>query len=222
MRTRTHEPSKTLIAVMIFAATTFASALGAGSSAEAAPRLCEVVEQDGPKLETWRSGSWRAQKTGALSPDVQRLRTGPATRAELRCEDGIAVTLAPDTELILTDFLGPLDPPESVLMRLTRGLIGIIAPPRRGRMFEVRTPLAIASARSTEWTVDVAIGGPGSATVAVFVREGDVETRNDVGVQRLGAGEGVTFKKPDQRPSVKSWGTPRVDAMRNRLGYSWR
>ena len=105
-----------------------------------------------------------------------------------------------------------------VLLDLVEGIIGIVAPERSWTSFRVRTPLAIASIRSTTWFAEHADGGAS----AFFVRHGEVAVAADGREFRLAPGEGLTVAPEDGPGEVVAWGQERIDRAVARLGFSWR
>ena len=77
-------------------------------------------------------------------------RPVPGRAWRSRCDDGLVLTLGAGIEVELEGLIGPAGPAESIVLRLLRGIIGIEAPNRTWKSFEVWTPLAIASARTTD------------------------------------------------------------------------
>ncbi len=174
----------------MIAAATAACIVVAGPAA-AADRACRVTAVEGDNA-AYRNGEfWKEISVGLLAPEATVLRTGPATRMEITCDDGIVVTVGPGTQIDLGELQGPTGEDTSILIQLLGGIVGIVAPERTWGVFEVITPLAIASVRSTEWLVEYEPGAP----AAVFVREGRVSVRVGgalVETASLGEGEGIT------------------------------
>lgn len=197
------------------------AALTALAAAGAAARDCAVTGMEG-RAELWRAGVWRAVETGPLPAAELKLRTARASRVRIACDDGLVVTVAAGAEVNLDSVTGRGDGARDVVIQLIRGLIGLWAPERRWRRLEVRTPLAIASARQTRWLVEAP--EPGGA--AVFVAEGAVAVRpaarGGFPTAILRAGEGVTVAPDGSRGPVVAWGAPRIDAARAALGFGWR
>ena len=84
----------------------------------------------------------------------------------------------------------------------------------------MRTPLAIASARTTTWLVEYA-----EATgTGVFVRLGSVDVAAARGgaTARLDAGEGVTIVPGAARVQVVRWGEGRIAGAGATLGFGWQ
>ena len=192
------------------------------AAAPAAARDCALARTEGGPVEIWRAGAWSAAVTGPLPSEELKLRTGPDARAEVVCEDGVTVTVAPGTEVNLETLTAPGGRARNVVLQLIRGLIGVVAPAPAWRSFETRTPLAIAAARSTEWLAEA----PPSGAVGVFVRAGRVAVRPSGGadfpVATLDRGDGITVAADGAAGPVVAWGRPRIEAAGRALGFGWR
>jgi hypothetical protein len=192
--------------------------LGIIAPSGATGRVCELSAIDGADAEIWSEGTWRTAEIGPLTIDNAVLRTGRSTRAEIRCADGLIVTIGIGTELTLETMLAP-DSADMLLM-LYRGILGLVAPPPREGGTAVLGPLAIAAARSTEWLVIVEPSGD----TAAFVRAGQIEV-TPIGVPgvpaMLESGEGRDVRHDGAGPVV-SWGAARIAAAGEALGFGWR
>lgn len=184
----------------------------------AAARDCALTRIDGTPVAIWAQGVWRPAEPGPLTHQDALLRTGPEARAEITCDDGLVLTVGIATEVTLETLLAPDNP--GILLKLYRGILGLVAPGPRADGTAVLGTLAIAAARSTEWLVAVEASG----ATATFVRTGRVEV-TPVGVAGgpalLGPGEGRDVR-PEGAGPVVTWGAPRVAASRAALGFGWR
>jgi len=183
-------------------------------------RACSVSAIQGAPARVRDSGRWSDLKVGRLSDDPEVVATGPGARLEIQCDDGLVLTLGGGIEVELEGLIGPAGQSESVVLRLLRGIVGIKAPKRTWKSFEVRTPLAVASARTTDWLVEYAeLTGSG-----VFVRSGsvDVGAARGGGEVRLDAGEGVTIVPGATRVPVIRWGGARIAGAAATLGFGWQ
>jgi hypothetical protein len=106
----------------------------------------------------------------------------------------------------------------SRIFRIPFGVIGIIAPYRNWKRFEVRTPLAIASVRSTEWLVE----HRADSGTAVFARKGGVDVASGREVHRLASGDGITITDTGEPPRVKQWSLERIARSGQALGFGWK
>jgi hypothetical protein len=187
-------------------------------AAPAAARDCVLSGLEGTPVEIWTQGVWRPAARGPLGPDDSVLRTGSTARAEIRCDDGLTLTVGVATSVSLDTLLAPERP--GLLLTLYRGVVGLVAPEPREGGAAVIGPLAIAAARSTEWLVLAEASG----STAAFVRAGRIEvTPIDVAGDPalLGPGEGRDVR-PEGAGPVVTWGAARVAAAGEALGFGWR
>ena len=192
-------------------------------------RACQIeqISGEGVFLRTKAEAqAWTVSLVGVerLSvPATATVETGPNSRVVLLCDDGTTITVGPDTEIVLADLVGESGPEKNVLLRLLRGIVGIVAPNQTWKRFEVETSLAVASVRSTEWLVE---SYTGSGT-AVFVALGSVGVLANQQAYVLEPGEGITLKEvasnglEPEAPQVKSWGEARIAKSRLALGFDW-
>jgi ferric-dicitrate binding protein FerR (iron transport regulator) len=188
----------------------------AGMAAAQEPGRCAItaLEGDGARVEL--GGAVQAVALGPLPGAAARLLTGPATRLEITCRDGLVLTVGPECTADLGDLLAPADE-RSVVVALIEGIIGIVVPDRGGGTVEVRTPAAIAAVRSTAWLVehDPEVG------TAVFVREGRVTVSNRETAVVLREGEGITLTRDSTVRPAAAWGPPRIEQATALLGLGW-
>lgn len=190
-------------------------ALAPGSPAAADPRSCTVAAIDGPEALGWHAGEWAWLRAGQAVAAEAKIATGGATRVKVACGDGTVVTIGSATEVNLESLVGPA---AGVVIQLLDGIVGLLAPGGT-QGFVVRTPLAIASVRSTEWLVEHS-GTDGSA---VFVRAGRVRVAPRAGGSvTLGPGEGVTVPPEGPAGAVKAWGEARIARSTVALGFDWQ
>jgi hypothetical protein len=200
-------------------------ALVAVSSTDVAaqPVGCTLARVVGNEISLWRAGAWWAASPGPLTPGDAMIRTGPDTQAELRCADGLALTVGVGTEASIESLVASARPSRNVVIWVFEGLVGLVSPtPRAGRT-EIRAPLAIAAARSTEWLVSVA---QDDAT-AVFARAGVVAVTPSAAAAGapealLRPGEGIDVTAAGGAGPVTNWGAARVARTGAALGFGWR
>lgn len=184
----------------------------------AVARDCALTGLQGAPVEIWTHGVWRPAAQGPLINDDAVLRTGPDARAEITCDDGLTVTVGVGTEVTLETLLAADSP--GILLKLYRGILGLVARAPRADDTAVLGPLAIAAARSTEWLVIAETSG----ATAAFVRAGEI-TVTPVGVSGeaalLGPGEGRDVR-PEGAGPVVEWGAARIAASGAALGFGWR
>ena len=203
--------SKRLIAAL------FAVAVSATGADAADQRSCTVEWVEGTSGRYWHEGAWAAITTGHRIAVETKIATGPDARVKIVCDDDIVVTIGIETELNLEQLAGAAGPRRSIVLQLIDGITGIVAPRRSWRRFEVRTAVAIASVRSTDWLVE-ADPADGSA---VFVRTGTVDVRTGAQTYRLQAGDGITIGADGAPGPVKVWGAPRIARSVGALGFDW-
>lgn len=181
-------------------------------------RDCQVTRLEGEVVRIWNEGVWSPLTATPLPAGASKIETGAATRVEIRCDDGVVLTIGVATEVNLEVLSGTGPGPAEAILQLIRGIVGVVAPDPGPRRFQVRTPLAIASVRSTSWLVE---HGAADGT-AVFVRDGRVAVRGPTASVVLVEGEGITIE-PDGTPGdVKVWGPPRIARSVDALGFGWR
>jgi len=188
------------------------------SSAES--RTCQVSQIEGADVRYEASGQWNALTTTDLPDGATQIATGADTRVRIVCDDRIVVTIGPATELALHSLAGPSGSTVDIVLELASGIVGILAPERTWRLFEVRTPLAIASVRSTQWLTE-----HGETETAVFVRRGSVAVSTVNGAANLVEGAGVTVEARAGTVTlgdVKQWSAARIGRSTGALGFDWQ
>ncbi|MEM9031275.1 MAG: hypothetical protein AAGB18_01405 [Pseudomonadota bacterium] len=181
-------------------------------------RICTVADvSGGAAFLVTAAGQTVAAEVGAPLGDIAGFETDPAARLEIRCEDGLVITLGPGTQMDAEGLLGPTDESAGVLLRLWRGITGLVAPNPTWSSLGVETELAIASVRSTEWLVE----HEESVGSAVFVALGEVGVTIGDTAQVLSAGQGINAP-PDGTPQdIVSWSEERIARSRAALGLGW-
>lgn len=153
-----------------------------------------------------------------VSPET-KIATGPDARVRIVCGEANVITIGSATEVNLEELALSSGPQRNVVLQLMQGIVGIFAPKRDWDRFEIRTPVAIASVRSTKWLMEHDnIDG-----AAVFVRAGQVVV-DMVGGKRavLGPGEGVSVSASAVAGDVKTWGQARIARSMAALGFDWQ
>jgi hypothetical protein len=155
----------------------------------------------------------RAQPTGCVMQSVDAPR-----RYILHCRDGLRLEAEPGTDYTLgdRDRNGRVD-----TINLQNGALFLeTGAQSQGAGFQVRTPLAIAAVRGTQWALDVTQGG-----TAVFVLSGRVAVQRSnarAGVE-LGPGEGVDVDDSGRGAlTVRRWPTQRANTLLARFGRQIR
>ncbi len=195
----------------------FVLAVMASTQAASAERRCVVEAIKGRSVE-YRSGSkWIDLKAAALPHGATRIRTGPQTRLKITCDDAIVITIGRRTEVELSRLVGRSGSRVDTVLSLDNGILGVSAPHRTWRHFRVRTPLAIASVRSTDWIVTQT-----DAATAVFVDHGRVQVLAFGNHETLEAGQGADIRSNDTAITAETWAAERVSDTKARLGFAWQ
>jgi hypothetical protein len=170
---------------------------------------CAVARMIGTATLLHGAGSVPLRPGMAVEPG-DHVVTGPGARLEIRCGDGSTLALGESTTLslaILEDRGGGL---RQALLRLVEGIVRIALPEEHPwSRFDVVTPTAIASARSTIWIVEAKTGD-----TAVFVARGavDVSNRTVPGTVTLRPGDGTDVPPMGPPTPPKRWGQARIDS----------
>lgn len=181
-------------------------------------RSCSVTGLEGNAFAQAPSGPTREIFADEPISAGERIVTGAASRLEILCDDGIRITVGPQSELDLTDLVGSGQPETSILLRLMGGIAGFLAPEGNRTDFDVETDLAIASVRSTEWIV----ASSSEAGTAVFVASGVVDVTTAGDSYALSEGEGIDVSPNGSASAVRVWPPARIERSRDSLGFSWR
>ncbi|PWT73937.1 MAG: hypothetical protein C5B46_04800 [Proteobacteria bacterium] len=183
----------TLVIATMFVST----ALSAGDSAAPTPAL--LVFASGPTSVIGQSGQSTLLSKGGQVRAGDMVRTGPATRAQLRFRDGTYLSLLPGTDLRLDAYRFGSVPKSSELAvftlyrggaRFQTGSIGK-AP---GSTFRVATAVAALEGAPCEF---VAIAGEG---LQLRVGAGHVTVRNNAGTLTAAAGQRAMVANANSPP----------------------
>lgn len=201
---------------MCLSSAMFALAAFATTSADAQDRQCKIAGISNGFAVLVRDGEKLRRPIGQSILTGDRLRKSASSQISITCSDKGEITIGRATEVDLGALIAA-QPGERRVFRVLRGIAGFVMP-RQAAPVEVKTLNAVASVRSTEWTVEV----EGEVT-HIFVREGLVQVTGEGGeTAPLGTGEGVSVLADGTLGPVKTWGQGRVDAMNARLGGDWR
>ncbi len=204
------------IRTLIFAFLITALAPVAAQAQDSRRCLVSGLEGDGAQFEIGGHGS--PLGLGSLPKGTEAITTGADTRLEITCLDGLVLTVGPDTRIMLGELQGMTGPESSLVMELLRGIVGVVAPYRNWDVFEIRTPVAIASVRSTEWLV----GHNAVTGTSVYVRKGRVAVGSPSTDLELDEGEGVALAGTRSVGTVPDWDSRRLVAAQNALGFGWK
>ncbi|WP_119420432.1 FecR family protein [Desertibaculum subflavum] len=181
-------------------------AVSALPAAAQSMRTCAVSRLVGEGVVIREGIYSRAEIKQRLRPN-DRIGTGAGAKIEITCSDGIIVVVGESSMLDL-GRLSEQGTSDAVL-ELLEGIVRFILPERRpaGR-FEVTTPTAVASVRSTEWLAQVTPRG-----TAVLVMRGSVAVQGKAGGSAtvLAPGEGVDVAPGAVAPPAVRWGQARID-----------
>lgn len=145
-----------------------------------------------------------------------RIETAESGLVTLVCPDDLRITVGPSSVVVLVDVdqgaTGWGATLSTGIARFARPLFG-------GARFEVRTPTAVASVRSTVWTVEAT-----AEATAVFVREGQVVVTpvaaplpDGPAEAVLDAGQGVDVSAAEGLGLIEDWGQTRIAQQEARL-----
>lgn len=183
----------------------------AGGAAQAQPamRSCAVAALQG-EAAVERAADRLPVRPGVALAAGDRLASAADSRVQIRCSDGVAIHLGAGTVVDVGDLTGPAAASRNVVLRLIDGIVRVALPTLRSwRSFEVQTPTAVASVRSTDWIVKTDRAG----ATEIFVVAGRVLAADRKGTQGayLEAGDGIDFAADGTMKSSVRWGKPRVE-----------
>jgi hypothetical protein len=137
-----------------------------------------------------------------------RIVTGAGGRALLQLEGGLTVSVASATELVLAELRAtPQTSALAAWIELVEGLVrAVLSAPAAEADVQVRTPVAVTSVRSTEWTVEHA-----PEHTAVFCRDGAVAVSAAGTSVVLGPGDGTDVRGAAAPTAPVAWGAPRIE-----------
>jgi hypothetical protein len=169
-------------------------------------RSCMVSRFVGESVVIREGVYVRIEPYTRLRPN-DRINTGARAKLEITCSDGIVIVVGESSMLDLGQLAERST--ADVALELLEGIARFILPERRapGR-FEVTTPTAVASVRSTDWLAQLTPRG-----TAVFVVRGRVAVQGRAGgaPTELNPGEGVDVAPGAVAPPATRWGQARID-----------
>lgn len=184
-----------------------AFAAQAQSQAQETAGTCTVSGLRGPATVLREGGSRRIVQGAKLQGDDQ-LVTGAKARLRIDCSGGVEVTIGPDSSISMR-AIAEAGAQGRSLVELIGGILRIALAPHFPRdRLELRTPTAVAAARSTAWIAEARVDH-----TAVFVIAGEVSVRSrqtgaDVTVP---AGFGTDVPASAAPTAPVRWGQPRAD-----------
>lgn len=169
---------------------------------------CTIMRQRGP-VTILREGRQHRPATGAVVQADDQIITGNNARLRLTCSGGVDATIGPDSSLSVSQ-VAAAGTADGALLDLIRGILRITLDPAISRSgFEVRTPTAVAAARSTMWITEAI-----PDRTAVFVAEGSVSVSSrqtgDSVLLQAGFGTDVALNAAPTTPV--RWGQARIDS----------
>lgn len=199
-----------------FTASFIALMAGIATPVAAQDRQCQIADVSNGYATVIRDREKLRRSVGLVILQGDTLRKSASAQISITCTDKGEITIGRATEVDLGALIAT-PTGERRIFQILRGIAGFVMPAQAAPV-EVRTLNAVASVRSTEWTVEV----EGEIT-NVFVRAGVVSVMGDSGqAADLGTGEGVSVLADGTLGPVKFWGQGRIDKMNARLGGSWR
>lgn len=181
--------------------------LAVTAEAQAAADMCVVSGLRGPATVLRDGSSTRLARGAALRSDDQ-LVTGAKARLRIGCSGGVEITIGPDSSVSMRAIAEAGSGGRS-LIDLIGGILRIALAPHVDRnRLELRTPTAVAAARSTAWVTEA-----DAAKTAVFVIAGEVSVRSRQTGDAVGipAGFGTDVAASAAPSAPVRWGQPRVD-----------
>jgi hypothetical protein len=178
-----------------------------GRAAAQAPSVGTVAKVSGMATVARQAQTLAAAAGLGLLRD-DRVATGREGRVEIAGIDGSTLFIGPASQVALTTYAVDARGVRSVLLDLVDGILRFVTrPAAAGYEYQVRTPTAVASVRSTEWIVDVTADNTG-----VFSIDGTVEVEsrrgNDTVLIAPGQGTDVRAGASPTPPAI--WGAARV------------
>jgi hypothetical protein len=182
-------------------------AAGAWTAARAAEPIGHVVQQQG-SVDVERAGMREPLSRGDPVFLGDRVSTDKDGRVKIGFLDDSLLTVGSDSEIVLDSYRFGRDGQRlHAALTLVIGIIrAAITGGMPGSVFNVKTSVAVASARSTEWLVEA-----GAEKAAVFVSEGRVQVvAKRGGSVLLSPGLGIDIDADRGVGRVKRWGAARV------------
>jgi ferric-dicitrate binding protein FerR (iron transport regulator) len=156
--------------------------------------------------------------TAVFAGDV--VETAVSSRVTLRFEDDSTLTAGPSSRVAVSEYVvTPAGGRTSALFSLLAGIVRTAVQQAGFGSFAVQTEDAVASARSTEWTIEILPAG-----TAVLGIEGAVEVtgRRTGASVTINPGQG-TDVAPGAAPTPPvTWGAPRVERTLSLVGPAIR
>lgn len=180
--------------------------VSAAAAAAAAAEVGGIAALRG-EVTIVRAGEPQRAEIGDALAAGDRVVTGAAGMALLQFHGGLTVTVARDTSLVVGD-VAPTAARATMAawLELVEGLVRAVLSVPGEHEAEIRTPLAVTSVRSTEWTVQ-----HDPDHTAVFCRDGAVDVAAAGERVTLGPGDGTDVRGTAPPSAPVQWGAPRVE-----------
>ena len=186
----------------------FLALLPAASKAQ--ERVGSVVHHEGTVLALRQQGS-TPLITGAPVFADDRIFTNADARARINFTDGSALAIGPGSLVIISDYQyeqnGPVDAAFSLFLGIVQGIVGPAA--ENGR-FDIRTQMAVASARSTRFVVTVDEGGHQMAVFVIAGRVAVTPTEANLRTVELEEDFGIDIERGVTEAIPERWGSARI------------
>lgn len=183
------------------------AALPAAALAQTPRSIGMIVEMRG-SVAVARDGIESTITSGAaLFPD-DVVRTAENARCIIELEDGTTLRLGAATEIALADYTRSGDG-RSATLQLLFGIVRLLVPDNIPGDLGVITRAGLASARSTDFSVEI-----DNEAMATFVFDGTVLVGDHLGaVVPLEDGDGVDIPIGEGLGEVVQWGQARIDGV---------
>jgi hypothetical protein len=156
--------------------------------------------------------------TAVFAGDV--VETAAASRVTLRFEDDSTLTAGPESRVAVSQYAVSREGNRiGALFSLLGGIVRTTVQQAGLGSFAVQTEAAVASARSTEWTVEILPTGTAVLALAGTV---DVTGRATGAAVTITSGQGTDVAPGGSPTPAKTWGPPRVERTLRLVGPAVR
>ncbi|HEX6957446.1 MAG TPA: FecR domain-containing protein [Ferrovibrio sp.] len=176
---------------------------------------CSVSNLRGFALVLRQGTSMRLGRGAGIWPDDQ-LVTGNKTRLRVACTGRAEITVGPESSVSMQD-LANMQNQSNMVLELLQGILRVaISANADRRGFQIRTPTAVAAARSTEWITEAQPALTGVLVLKGSVAVSNRRTGNSVTVD-AGLGTNVAADADPTPPAP--WGRPRAESALSRTSF---
>lgn len=175
--------------------------------AQTSPGACAVASLRGPAT-ILRDGAAIPARTGTALHGDDQLVTGARSRLKVSCHAGFDITIGANTSVSMRAIAETGAASRSIIDMIGGILRVTLAPHVPRDRLELRTPTAVAAARSTAWVTEAS-----AASTAVFVIAGEVavSSRADGRTVVLPPGFGTDVAAGAAPATPARWGQPRAE-----------